>query len=355
MRHLFMGSGHRTRRRFIAAAAGVIAALVAVGCGPRREPTYVLNGSTMGTEFSVTLVGDPTNQALDGLEEDVRSALDAVNQSMSTYVETSEVSRFNRYEGIDRFPVSAGLCSVVAAALRVGAVTDGAFDISIAPAVNLWGFGPGGPNRVPGDDAIEEALQNAGSDAVAADCGDASIRKNAPMVQIDLSAIAKGYAVDRVAALLEDRGFGNFLVEIGGEIRASGTNADGDAWRVAIEAPDLARRGSYAVVELTDIGVATSGDYRNYFERDGRRFAHIIDPRTGRPATGNVASVTVLASSAMLADAYATALLVMGRDEALALATWESLAVLMLVRTDAGFEACASPTFPLPAGVVNSC
>ena len=234
--------------------------------------------------------------------------------------------------------MSRETAEVVALALEVSELSRGSFDVTVGPLVNLWGFGPDpARDRVPGDDEIAAALAGIGYGKLRLRAGaEPALWKEAPLYA-DLSAVAKGYAVDRVAALLEARGVRNYLVDIGGEMRAAGRKQSGALWRVAVQSPagggDLAR-----VLEVTDVAVATSGDYRNYFELAGTRYSHTIDPRSGRPIRHNLASVTVVDSSAARADALATALNVMGVESGAALAEELQLPVLFIVKEDDGFR-----------------
>jgi len=211
--------------------------------------------------------------------------------------------------------------------------------VTVGPLVNLWGFGPDGRRTAPPPEAdIASARARIGYRSLELDPAQRAVRKLLPDLYIDLSAIAQGYAADEVSLYLEQIGVRNYMAEIAGEIRAAGVNADGRAWRIGIERPGNGEPVVERVVELRDAGLATSGDYRNYFEQDGIRYSHHIDPATGRPVTHNLASVTVVHPSATFADAMATALLVLGPERGLALAGREKLAVFLIIRAGSGFE-----------------
>lgn len=322
--------------------------LVLCACGgPGHErPVQELAGSTMGTTFSVKVVAPPPQLDLDALRRDVEAALDAVNETMSTYLGASELSRFNANRSTDWIPVSLELCQAVEAAEVVSGFTDGAFDVTVGPLVNLWGFGPDASIvEPPSQDAIQDAMSDTGHSRLHADCEAPALRKEVAGIYVDLSAFAKGYAVDRVADLLDAQALPDYLVEIGGELRLRGHNGKGESWAIAIETPDRNARSIRTVVHLTDTAMATSGDYRNFFEYDGRYYSHTIDPRTGFPVTHDGASVTVVADTAAFADAAATALLVMGPDAGLALAERESIAAYFLLRLGSGFEERVSSLF----------
>ena len=270
---------------------------------------------------------------------------------MSTYRADSEVSRFNRAVPGEWFAVSADTAAVVATALEVHQGSGGAFDITVGPLVDLWGFGAGSKatDRVPSDAEVAAAAARVGSDALRVRADPPALFKSADR-EIDLSAIAKGFGVDRAALWLEGNGVANYMVEVGGEVRTRGRNPQGEKWRIGIEAPELLQQGhAIAAVALSGESVATSGDYRNYFEAGGRHYSHTIDPATARPVEHALASVTVVAADCKTADALATAIDVLGPDKGLAFAERENLAVYLLVR--AGATARPSHRFsglPLP-------
>jgi len=228
----------------------------------------------------------------------------------------------------------------------VSEMTDGAYDVTVGPLVNLWGFGPQDTHdKIPARGAIESARARTGYHNLELRQTPAAIRKRLPGLYVDLSSIAKGYAVDRVARLLEGQGIENYLVEIGGELRGKGHNERGTAWRIGIERPSANDRAVYKALKLDRSGLATSGDYRNYFEHDGQRYSHIINPLTGQPVSHKLASVTVIAASAMRADALATALMVLGPQDGYALAEHEGIAAFFIVKVGKGFTNKASPAF----------
>jgi thiamine biosynthesis lipoprotein len=309
------------------------AALLALsGCGP-REQTLSLVGTTMGTSWSVQLPEPPDTLDQADLYQRISAELEAVNDRMSTYQADSELSRFNAAETTDWFPVSLELVRLVDTALAVSTLTDGAFDVTVGPLVNLWGFGPEvKADQIPAQADIDAALARVGWDLLETRTDPPALRKDRPDLYVDLSAIAKGHGADRMAALLEDAGITDYLVEIGGELRGRGVNAAGAPWRIAIERPDPERRAVLRVVALTDLGMATSGDYRNFFELDGQRYSHTVDPATGRPVAHQLASVTVLAERCAEADAWATALLVLGPERGMTVAKDRGLVALFVER-----------------------
>jgi len=305
---------------------------VLVACGDQRTAEYQLSGSTMGTSFTVAVV---TELAFDQkhLQAQIVATLENIEQRMSTYRDNSELSQFNHSSSTDWTPVSQELCEAVDDAIEIGHLTDGAFDITVGPLVNLWGFGPDDSRKEPPSaEAIDAAMLATGREYLHADCEVPAIRKDRAKLYIDLSAYAKGLAADEIAALLENEDIANYLVEIGGDLRARGHNASNAKWRIAIERPDQSGNTMEKIIHVHDLSVATSGDYRNFFEFEGRRYSHTIDPRTGRPVNHDLASVTVLGESAAFADAMATAMMVLGPEAGMALAEREDIAAELLLR-----------------------
>ncbi|WP_200233130.1 FAD:protein FMN transferase [Thiohalocapsa halophila] len=331
-------------------AFAALALLALSGCGP-REHTLSLVGTTMGTSWSVQVPHPPERLDQADLYARISAELEAVNERMSTYRASSELSRFNAAESTDWLPVSAELVRLVDTAIAVSTLTDGGFDVTVGPLVNLWGFGPEvKADQLPAQAEIDAALARVGWDLLATRSDPPALRKAQPDLYVDLSAIAKGYGVDRMAALLEDAGITDYLVEIGGELRGRGVNAEGEPWRIAIERPEPGRRVVLRVVALTDLGMATSGDYRNFFELDGRRYSHTIDPATGRPVDHQLASVTVLAERCAEADAWATALLVLGPERGMALANDRGLIALFVERFGDELRVTESTAFARMSG-----
>ncbi len=292
----------------------------------------------MGTTYTVKVADAPTDLSQDQLQAAIERVLEKVNDQMSTYRADSELSKLNSNSSTQWIDSSADLLTVVEEALRVSRLTDGAFDITVGPLVNLWGFGPDKQeNQVPTQQQITAAMSRVGYTKMSTRRSPPAIRKTRRDIYIDLSAIAKGYGVDKIAEHLESLGVHNYLVEIGGDLRAKGHNAEGTPWKIGIEKPVPEQRAVQLIIQLQDQGMATSGDYRNFFEKDGQRFSHTINPRNGMPITHNLASVTVLSPTAMGADAMATALLVMGPETGYMLAKRERLAAYFINRTADGF------------------
>jgi thiamine biosynthesis lipoprotein len=329
-------------RRFLL----LLPALALAACGDSRLPQLELTGSAMGTTFKVVLVEPPKTLATDILESDILASLNDVDVLASTWRDDSELSEFNANPSIDWVVVSATFCDVLQQAIAVSRETDGAFDVTVGPLVNLWGFGPDGQVlEPPSDAAIDAAMQSVGVDKLETDCDDNLIRKASSSLYVDLSGWAKGYAVDEIARLLDTNGLENYLVEIGGEVRVSGHNSANRKWAIAVEAPSTSERIPQAVLRVTDTSVATSGDYRNYFAYDGAHYSHTIDTRTGRPVTHDLAAVTVVNPSTAYADAMATALLVLGPEAGPSLATKLGIAGYFLVRNQTGIYEITTPVF----------
>ena len=302
-----------------------------------------IEGRTMGTGYSIRWVDALDQIDASAIQVQVDQALQLVNQQMSTYQSDSELSLFNQSSAPSKMAVSPALAGIIQQSIDLNQLTSGYFDVSIGPLVNLWGFGPDEMTyKAPSDDAISQAKNTIGLDAI--QVSENTITKSEQRY-IDLSAIAKGYGVDVVAQTLEQAGINQYLVEIGGEIRTKGTKVGNQSWVIAVEKPDQSGRSAQKILKMTDIGLATSGDYRNYFEQDGVRFSHTIDPQTGKPVTHKLASVTVLDPLCARADALATAMLVMGEKKAMEFAMQHSIPAYMIVREGEGFKEMLSPAF----------
>ncbi|MDX1633375.1 MAG: FAD:protein FMN transferase [Marinobacter sp.] len=332
-------------RPALAVVAAAIMALAGCSFEPEKK-VWEISGPVFGTRYTVDLVLENDPDRLRNLADGIKAVLETVDSSMSTWRPDSELSRFNTVEDQSEwFPISQPLYEVLAAAHNISKLSDGAFDVTVGPVVNLWGFGPEArPDTVPDDAALASVLASVGYETL-------ELREEPPAVRsskrqyIDLSAIAKGYAVDAVAEYLAAEGANAFLVEIGGEVRAHGRKPGEQPWRLAVEEPVEQARQVNRIVVLEDQAMATSGDYRNYYEVNGRRFSHTIDPETGRPIKHKLASVTVIVENCTMADGLATAFNVMGHEKAMALATRLNLAAYFIVRGESGFETYQTPAF----------
>lgn len=303
----------------------------------------------MGTGYQVKIVrAEPLDEARrETMQEAIRIELERVNTAMSTYLEDSELSLWNASTETTPFELSRPTWEVFDIALEASRLSGGALDVTVGPLVNAWGFGPmSDPSaEEPSEEELRAIRERIGWDKLELLEEPRAIRKTRPDLYCDLSAVAKGYAVDRVAEVLLDLGEEDFMVEVGGEVRAAGLNGLGSPWRIGIERPRLERGEVQRIVPISGLALATSGDYRNYREVDGERISHIMDPRSGRPIRHYLASVSVAHKSCAWADALATTLMVMGSEEGYTLAEREGWAVLFLVREDDGFRELMTPAF----------
>ena len=326
--------------------AALALALLATGLSSCDSPDAELRleGRTMGTTYTVQTI-DCDRAECDSVGLQVEARLEQLSQYLSHYDSESELSGFNAYQDTDWFPVSKELGTVVEYALAISKQSDGAFDISIAPAVDAWGFGPTAVNPAePSEEQLAASLLHSGYNKLAVRASPWALRKADPLIRLDVSALAKGYAVDQLAYLLEDRGIQNYLVEIGGEIRTAGIRGDGKPWRIGIQPPADGLDLEF-VVEPGDAAVATSGDYQNFYMLDDRKISHTIDPASALPVDNDVMSVSVIAPDAMQADALATTLMVMGADAGVDFARRNDVAALFIERTENGSRAISSPAF----------
>lgn len=333
----------KTRPHFLASFF-VVFALLLTACSD--SPTaVVLSGKTMGTSYNITLANPDKTLDLTHLQDVINQELLKINQLMSTYIPDSELSRFNHQVKVGEwYPLSAETYAVLDYSLQLSEQTKGAFDVTVAPLINLWGFGYQKKTTFPSDEEILDALTSIGYQYIELDQATRSVKKLRP-VTVDLSAVAKGYGVDHIAQVLDSKNVQHYLVEIGGEIRVKGQNKEGNAWRIGIETPALHQSGAQKIIALNNLAVATSGDYRNFFEKDGVRYSHTIDPLTGKPVIHNIASLTVLHEQTMEADALATAFMAMGKERAIAMANVYNIPVYILLYENNSFTASYSKAF----------
>ena len=311
-------SAREPNRRLIGIFCYGISCAFLIGCTAAEQITR-FGGSTMGTTYQVTYAstGAPVPEEIRGVEE----LLAEINDSLSTYIETSLISRVNRSVDTEGWnPIDTHFETVFRRSREIHLETDGAFNPAVGPLVEAWGFGPEGPGKIPDAATITSLLESTSLDAFEIRTAPPGLRKRDARARLDFSAIAKGYAVDAVAMRLEAWGVTEYFVEIGGEVRTRGAHPTGRSWRIGIERPaeNATVRGTIQTsVPLRDGALATSGNYRNYRVEDGREIVHILNPATGRPEVGSLLSISVLAEDVMSADAYATAFMVMGIDRAL--------------------------------------
>lgn len=331
------------KKPFLLLLAGL---LLLTGCSRSLPEPARLQGQIFGTFWLVTLPGDWTDQQVAQLDQGIQQQLQQVDASMSTYRQDSELNQLNAMPVGEWMNVSPALFEVLQISQSVSEASQGAFDVTVGGLVNLWGFGPDERSQqMPSDTVLQQALAETGYQYLQLNADRMQVRRLRDSY-LDLSAVAKGYAVDQVAAWLRTQGASNFLVNIGGDLIVGGERAENRPWRIGVEVPDSRIQAAQHIFEVRHLAVATSGDYRNYYEVDGQRLSHTLDPRTGRPIAHQLASATVLHPSAALADAWATAFMVLGADEASRqLAIAQQLPVLLISRQTVsdGWDVWASP------------
>ena len=342
----------RILRKFCAAKHAAFFLIVfLVGC-KSEEKIGQLSGETMGTSWSISLyvTSSKYKNERDKLLFDVTAILNRISKQMSTYDPESEITQFNNLETLNKkMPVSLEFAEVTRISLLFAKVTKGMFDPTIGPLLKIWGFGYDSLEKgIPSDADVEEAKSRVGWEAISVDFArddGTFLAKSKPRV-LDLSAVAKGYAVDEVSEYLMSQGFDNFLVEIGGDLRAGGVK-DGSGWRVAIEKPAYDDRKIHKLVNLKGMSLATSGDYRNYRTVGNKKFSHVINPKTARPVEHSLASVTVADKECSMADGWATTLLVMGEEEGFELANLARIPAYFIIRENGKFFAKMTDDFKL--------
>ncbi len=320
--------------------------LLMAGCSQadKVEELY-FEGKTMGTTYHIKVYAESSKIAGIDLHPEIKQVLKDVNQSMSTYIPDSEINQFNQLPAGQVMPISADFRNVVAESIRLGESTK-TLDVTMGPLIDLWGFGPDKkPTKRPSDEALAAMVAKIGVDKL--ELTDAGLMKTIDGLELSFSATAKGYGIDKVAEVIESHGLTNYMVEIGGELRVSGIKPDNITWKIAIEQPDAEPgvRKVHKVIEPGTNGIATSGDYRIFYEMDGVTYSHLIDPVTGMPSRHDLVSVTVLHPSAMTADGLATALTVMGMDRAQKYAEEHDLPVYLIGKSDNGLVTYSSPAF----------
>ena len=314
----------------------IIFLMIGIGaCQNNNYKIVLINGFTMGTTYSIKIKTADAVVNQEKIRADIEKILLEINQKMSTYIVDSELSVINFSNSLDSNLISDDLFKVISHANTISKTTNGAFDITVGPLVNLWGFGPNkSENKIPSNEEIELIKKNIGYKKIYLNKETTSIKKLHPDLYVDLSGIAKGFAVDKIALYLNSYNLENYLVEIGGELIAKGTNEDNEVWQIGIENPN---NNVAKIIGLKDIAMATSGDYRNYFEKNGVRYSHTINPNTGKPIKHKLASVTVLDKTAMNADALATAFMVLGPAKTIELANELKIGVYLIIKNDENF------------------
>lgn len=327
--------------------------ILLTGCDNASAPATpkaavtVLEGKTMGTFWRVSVVGVDKARA-EELRTKVQTQLDGDDRLLSTWKNDSALMRFNHSRSTTPWPVNEAMADIVTESLRIGRKTQGAMDITVGPLVNLWGFGPDKqPVSTPTQAQIDAAKARTGLDklTVINRADRQYLQKSIPDLYVDLSTVGEGYAADHLARLMTEEGISRYLVSVGGALVSRGMNADGQPWRVAIQKPTDRENAVQAIVDINGHGISTSGSYRNYYELDGKRISHVIDPKTGRPITHKLVSVTVIAPTALEADAWDTGLMVLGTEKAQQVVREQGLAVYMIMKEGDGFTTWMSPQF----------
>lgn len=331
--------------------AGLSAFILLSGCDQNNQSPantgLIMEGRTMGTFWRVSVAGVAADRK-EALQKEIQQRLDSDDRELSTWKSDSVISRFNQYRGSDPQPVSDNMANIITLSLRIGQKTAGAMDITVGPLVNLWGFGPDKqPVKTPTQAQIDAARALTGLQHlhVIERVEGAYLQKDLPGLYVDLSTVGEGFATDHLARLMEEEGINSYLVSVGGAVLTRGMNAEGKPWKVAIQKPTDKENAVQALVDLQGHGISTSGSYRNYYELDGKRISHVIDPLTGRPIQHKLVSATVIATTALEADGWDTGLMVLGEEKAKALALREKLAVYLIMKQGDGFTTWMSPQF----------
>ncbi len=359
------------KRSLLPAIILLLAVFLVLSTRPRL---YSFQGQIMGTTYNVSYVANLFSHPVKDVSKVVHDALVDVDQRMSTYKPDSELMQFNRFPVGEPFKISRDIVQLVQDAQVISDMSDGAYDITVGPLVNLWGFGPTQwaavkespgdedshelanasefvkwiesqyPGHIPDEMAINEARTKVGYQSLKADTEDSTLTREKELF-VDLSSIAKGYGVDQAAAAIRDQGIEDFIVEVGGEVAVQGVKPNGKPWRLAVIGPEMGKNGISALVEPLDKALATSGDYLNFFEVDGKRYSHTINPVTGWPEAKRVAEVAVIADTSARADALATMFMVLGDEKGLELANRLGIAARFAYYADEGFETVTSEAF----------
>ncbi|PQO99589.1 thiamine biosynthesis protein ApbE [Pseudomonas frederiksbergensis] len=325
----------------------VVLAGVLSGCG-NGDSLERFDGPTMGSSYSIQYVRHAGLPAPAEVRVQVEKILSDVDRQMSTYRSDSDIERFNNLPANHCQTMPAPILELVRVGERLSLQSDGSYDLTVEPLLNLWGFGPQArEEKVPSAEALAEVRQRVGHSHLRID-GDRLCKDAA--VEVDFNSIAAGYAVDTIAAKLEALGIHDYLAEATGELKAVGKKLDGSPWRIALEEPRDDRQVAKRIIAVDGYGVSTSGDYRNYFEQDGRRYSHTFDARAGAPVLHTLASVTVIHPSALMADGLSTLLLILGPERGWDYAQAHDIAAFFVIRADTGFVTRTNQAFERLAG-----
>lgn len=324
----------------------VLALVPLIGACTRTPEELAISGPAQGTTYSIKVASAPAEVDAHALRTVTDEVLNRIDLSMSSYRADSEISRFNAASSTDWVEVSSDLATVVDYALQVSRVSEGMFDITVGPLVAAWGFGPAGePIDLPDEAKLAELRTQVGYQKLEARLSPPALRKSDPRVRVDLNGIAPGYTVDLIAERFQSMHLSHFMIDLGGEVRAQGRNARGEAWRIAVERPIDAEPEPYAIVSLDNASVTTSGEYRHYYDRDGHRYSHTIDPRTGRPVEHSLASVVIIGPTTMYVDAWAKVFNVLGTEAGRKLAIERAMPVMFIEANGTELHSVTTPQF----------
>jgi thiamine biosynthesis lipoprotein len=311
-----------------------------------KSQNVTLRGVTMGTSYTIKIVDMPQGEDPQSVYEQIYADLELVNFEFSNWEPNSTVVKFNNMSAGEHIELSQHFINVMDQSITLSELSDGRFDVTLGPIIDLWGFGPTKRLNTPSDEDVQRVAKSVGlSEVLSYDRGQKTLEKRQSESELNFSAIAKGYAADVIAQTLQNIGIQNYMIEIGGDMIVRGVNQNGDQWRVAIEKPVEGDRAIELILSLKDQALASSGDYRNFYMEDGKRLSHIIDPKTMRPVTHSLASVSVIANDAAWADGLATALLVLGAQQGLAVSNEQNIAAYFIERTENGFKHSYSDAF----------
>ncbi len=318
--------------------------ILLAGCNPIKSNKYFhIKGSTMGTTYSIK--GCCSTLDHSSIKQEIDSSLEKINNLMSTYRKDSELSKFNKYKAKSWFKISDNTFQVIKTSMEISSKTNGMYDITVGPLVNLWGFGPNNLRNVPSESKLNLTKKRIGYKKIKLNEKSTSIMKTMDLIYLDLSSLAKGFGVDYIAQLFDKMTIKHYLIEIGGEIKTRGMNTKNQQWKIAIQDPDSEENNFSKVIPLSNLAIATSGNYRNYFNENGQNYSHIINPTTGYPITHTTVSVSVIDKNCILADAWATALLTLGYPKGYELALKEKIGAYFIYKKGQFFKKISTPEF----------
>ena len=318
-------------------ATFLIIALFNFSCSQEKNYNAQLKGNTMGTYYLIQVIDVPIELKIKNIELEIKDTLKKANKILSNWDKNSEISIINKTFKTTAIKISDELNEVFKSAKEINAKSNGFFDLTLDPIIELWGFGYKNKQmqKIPKDNQIKSVLSLIGQKSfLKMNFANNELTKRNKDIKINLSSIAKGYGIDLIGKKLDQLGIDNYIINIGGDILTKGYNSKKENWVIGIENPNLKEKLIKEIVNLTNKGLATSGDYKNFFTKNGKRYSHIISPKTGKPITHSTKSVTVIHENSMKADGWATAFLALGSLEGLKIANKEKIAVLFIDEID---------------------